>query len=211
MEQLGVKGILNAWRKFGARGFAENLLLKIVSLLIFGRVERKLILAKSLENLPPETSETGFVIREIRPSEMSGNAADQFEKHPGDFAAFGAFSPSGELAAQGWICFRTFGWCGADAFGGGVYLEPGDAYFFMDWTAPQYRGRGLHKEILLARLRECAARGLKRAVIRVDGFNRASRKGISRAGFRELESFFIVKSFGKIRNGMHYGIRKNKN
>lgn len=84
-------------------------------------------------------------------------------------------------------------------------LEKGDAYFFMDWTAPKYRGRGLHKEILLARLRECAALGFKRAVIRVDGFNRASRKGIARAGFREIESFFIVKAFGKIRNGMRYG------
>lgn len=124
MEQLGVKGIFNAWRKFGVRGFAENLFLKIVSVLIFGRVERKLILAKSLENLPPETAGTGFVIRELRPSEMTGNAAAQFENHPGDFAAFGAFSPSGELAAEGWICFRTFGWFGADAFGGGYTSSP---------------------------------------------------------------------------------------
>lgn len=210
MELHGIQGVLNAWRKFGAVGFAENLALKILSRLVFGRVERKLILFKELRDLDvPADSDDGFVVRRLVPEDLGeGYDAERLEKESDYYAAIGAFSPAGELAAEGWICFKTFGWRDSDDFGGGRMLAPGDVYFFKAWTKPEYRGRGLHKKILSARFRECSALGFHRAVIRVDGFNRASRRGIERVGFRRVESFFIIKAFGKIRNGMRYG-RKN--
>ena len=211
MEQNGFRGVLNAWRKFGALGFAENLSLRILSLLLCGRVERKLLLFKNLAesdfDFPAETQDA-FIVRKIVPEETGWDDSMRLKTEPDHYAAFGAFTPDGELAAEGWICFKTFGWRGSDDFGGGRELEAGDAYFFKDWTAPKYRGRGLHKRILLERLRECALLGFRRAVIRVDGYNRASRRGIVRAGFRIGESFFIMRIFGKTRNGMRYG-KKN--
>lgn len=206
MELKGFAGVLNAWRKFGILGFAENLGLKILFRFCRVRIERKLILMRDLKNTDMfDSGFEGFSFRRICPEELEREDYVRLFQESDYYSAIGAFAPDGELAAQGWICFKTLGWKDSDDFGGGRDLEPGDVYFFKDWTAPKYRGRGLHKQILLARLREADVLGYKRAVIRVDGFNRASRRGIERAGFCCSESFFIVKAFGKIWNGMRYG------
>lgn len=132
MDQNGFRGVLNAWRKFGALGFAENLLLRILSLFFCGRIEHKLLLFKNLAesdfDFPAETQDA-FIVRKIVPEETGWDDSMRLKTEPDHYAAFGAFTPDGELAAEGWICFKTFGWRGSDDFGGGRELEAGDAYF----------------------------------------------------------------------------------
>ncbi len=71
-------------------------------------------------------------------------------------------------------------------------------YLFDDYTHPKYRGKGLHLQSLNDRLKYSADLAFKEAYISVDAFNRASLKGVKRAGFYKYNRL-TAYSFGKKR------------
>jgi len=70
-------------------------------------------------------------------------------------------------------------------------LEPDDYYVSNIAVLPEWRGRGLGKEILLAAAEEARAAGARRIVLDVEGHNEAARAFYARLGFHRESEFRI--------------------
>lgn len=77
-----------------------------------------------------------------------------------------------------------------------------DAYLWDDYTNPKFRGQGLHRKIILHRLKKAKEMGKRYAWSIVNDYNRPSYKNFERMGFKkafEVESFLKKKSVKDIR------------
>lgn len=93
--------------------------------------------------------------------------------------AFGCFDGE-QLIAYGWLSGKYMGYSKQ-------LLPAGDGYLWDDYTHPDYRGQGLHTQIIRIRNQELYKRGLRYGVGMVRDFNRASRRGFEQAGYTLFE------------------------
>lgn len=104
------------------------------------------------------------------------------------------------LACYGWISLKQLGL-------ENTILMEDDCLFWDDYTHPDFRGKGLHKDLNLFRIARMVEYGKKRALTFIANYNRASRVGYERSGFN-LSSQFIEYRLGKgkQKTTLKYGI-----
>lgn len=91
--------------------------------------------------------------------------------------AFGCYD-DGTLMCYAWISVAKFGLKQLD-------LKSEDGYLWDHYTTPSYRGKGLHGTMIRICEHELYKRGKKKAIIFVANYNRASRVGVERAGYKQ--------------------------
>jgi len=113
-------------------------------------------------------------------------------------AAFGCFDGE-QLIAYGWFSGKYMGYSK-------LLLPTGDGYLWDDYTHPDYRGRGLHVQMIRIRDHELYERGLRYGVGMVRDFNRASRRGFEQAGYTLFERYTVCGfRGGKLHSTRRYG------
>lgn len=100
---------------------------------------------------------------------------------PSDTRAFGCVV-EGRLVAYGWTSEEYLGYSKRK-------LREGDGYLWHGYTHPDFRGQGWHGRLIRIREYELRKAGKQRALTLVADFNRASRRGFQRAGYRLLKRF----------------------
>ena len=91
---------------------------------------------------------------------------------------------------QGWAPFRRrYGWLAQEAVMLGPY-----------WTAPAHRGRGLYGRLLAHSIAVCNERDDMPLLIMTSQENRASQRGIHKAGFRQIAAFERANWFFRLIN-----------
>jgi GNAT superfamily N-acetyltransferase len=86
------------------------------------------------------------------------------------------------FAMPGAICWLAVAGTGEPAGGGALALHDGLATLFADSTIPLFRRRGLHYELIAARLNEAMARGCHLATAGTQPGS-ASQRNYERLGF----------------------------
>lgn len=114
-----------------------------------------------------------------------------------DFFAVGCFV-DGIMASYGCVSVSTLG-----SF---AQLNNKDGYLFDDYTFPQYRGQGLHKITIMARLNELKTIGKIRGLSIIAEYNKASYTSYMNCGFSRLEYFVQYRFWnGPTNNTLKYG------
>ena len=198
--------LIDAWRRYGAWGFLQNLWRKGWSVLGL-RIERMHLWAHDLtessqEPISPyrELSYADFEAHRdedltwFTPTKMAKLA--RYYRVPGS-RVYGCFV-EGRLAAYGWISEQYLG-CSKRR------LEEGDGYLWDDYTHPDFRGRGWHLQLIKIREAELLRVGKRRALSVVANFNRASRRGYQRAGCTLYERYSFGRRWGKPFLMIRYG------
>lgn len=86
------------------------------------------------------------------------------------------------LICYGWISLKYF-------MPNKIELASTDGYLWDDYTHPLYRGRGLHRELLLYRCTKLAEYGKTRALSIIARYNYASKVGYEKSGFKRISNF----------------------
>lgn len=112
--------------------------------------------------------------------------------------AYGAFDKE-LLICYGWISMRQW------ALESRRLLSE-DGYIWDDYTHPDYRGNGLHRLLALYRIETIYNMGGRRVIAQVSDFNRASRVGLERSGFKIIEHYVIYQIWNnKEQSTIQYG------
>lgn len=90
------------------------------------------------------------------------------------------------ILAYGWISLKTFGI-------EKIALKGQDGYLWDDYTHPDYRGRGLHSVINNARVNFLRSCSKHRVLTHIAHYNRASRIGYLRNGFKFGSRWLQIK------------------
>lgn len=83
----------------------------------------------------------------------------------------------GKLASYGWICLDRYPLTD-------YFFKHKGAFLFKDYTMPEYRGKGLHRNITFARLDYLRKIGYQIAYSSVALYNEASYRGFLKCGMR---------------------------
>lgn len=89
------------------------------------------------------------------------------------------------IVAYGWVSLNTMGL-------ENIVLKESDGYLWDDYTHPDHRGKGLHSAINQARVAFLFSMGKARALTQVAHYNRASRVGYIRNGFKRETKYFKI-------------------
>jgi GNAT superfamily N-acetyltransferase len=128
---------------------------------------------------PFTRDDLAYVKHMDRPSEARASALRLSLGHQG-FIAFHQGRPVG----YAWACANLE----PDLERLRMNLEEGDVYFVDDFTAPAYRGHGVHKALFLARCRHFRDHGYRRAVAHIESRNAPSLAVWRKLGAREAGS-----------------------
>lgn len=74
-----------------------------------------------------------------------------------------------------------------------IPLKETDAYLWDEYTHPDYRRQGYHRDIVMKRLAMCKARGKRRVLTYVESSNKPSVIAHEREGFVRQQSFVILR------------------
>lgn len=201
-----IRKIGSAWRRYGWWGIVQNLAAK--SLRLVGvHLHCNHLLQHSLDGssataLPPYRilsladfeQHQGDDPQWFTPTKMAKLA--RYYRIAGN-RAFGCFEGD-KLVAYGWISEQFLGYSRR-------HLEAGDGYLWDDYTHPDFRGRGWHGHLIRIREAELYKAGKQRALSVVAHFNRASRRGFLRAGYRLCERYHFGRRWGRIFSTLRYG------
>jgi GNAT superfamily N-acetyltransferase len=99
------------------------------------------------------------------------------------------------FAMPGALCFLTASESGETSGGGAMAICGGLAMLFADSTVPRFRGRGLHRELIAARLHEAAALGCDLAAATTLPGSR-SQRNYERMGFRVAYTKVVLADAG---------------
>ncbi len=79
-------------------------------------------------------------------------------------------------------------------------LKNDEGYFEDDYCMPEFRGKGIHTQMIWFRLNELLKMGRKTAVITIMDGNNAALKPALKCGFRDMGVFYNGKIWGMIIN-----------
>lgn len=189
--------IKNAIKRFGFLGFLENVFIHLLEKIgikfsIMGLYSYDIFASNSNEflNVFHVTPNTFISQKELNPNWFSDQKVSDMLLASDDEnnVALGVFDGK-LLVSYGWVSTRTMGL-------DNLLLHEPDGYLWDDYTHPDYRGEGLHSIINNARIAYLFEKGKKRALTQVAHYNRASRVGYIRKGFK-LECWFVIFKMGK--------------
>lgn len=206
MEMMWVK-LINAWRRYGWWGMAQNLAAKSLRLLgmtchVNHLFARRLTDPIDETALPPYQMLTWADFEQHRSDDPLWFTSIKMAKLARYYRvagnrAFGCFE-EGRLVAYGWISEQYMGFSRRR-------LAEGDGYLWDGYTHPDYRGCGWHGHLIRIREAELQRAGKVRAVSVVANFNRASRRGFTKSGYILLERYCFGKWCGRFFSTLRYG------
>ncbi len=189
--------IKNAFKRFGFLGFLENVFIHLLEKIgikfsIMGLYSYDIFASNSNEflNVFRVTPNAFISQKELNPNWFSDQKVSDMLLASDDEnnVALGVFDGK-LLVSYGWVSTRTLGL-------DNLLLHESDGYLWDDYTHPDYRGKGFHSIINKSRIALLFEKGKKRALTQVAHYNRASRVGYIRNGFK-LESWFVIFKIGR--------------
>jgi GNAT superfamily N-acetyltransferase len=159
----------------------------------FEVTEVESVLVGSASALPVEAVGTSFDVRPVTPEQTAAWAFTHREAF--ELPAIStreAMALDGTLIAHpDVVCYLA--WCGDEPVGGGaLLLSGGVATFFATGTRPGFRGRGVHRALLAARLSRAAALGADVVTMAVVPGS-ASQRNLERCGFNVAYASTILR------------------
>lgn len=131
------------------------------------------------------------------------------ERFKDDFYSAYGIIVEGKLAYSSWISLNKLG-LPADC--NDILLQPDEGYLEDDYCDPEFRGKGIHTQMLWFRLNELLSVGKKYAVITIADGNMPALKAAYKCGFKSLGTFYcgkllgykLISSKSKLKNGYKY-------
>ena len=98
-----------------------------------------------------------------------------------------------KLAYSSWLSFEMIG-LPIDAKP--IYLKANEGYLEDDFCSPEYRGRGIHTQMIWFRLNELQKAGRDTAIITILNNNEPALKAATKCGFMDKGVFYDGKILG---------------
>ena len=187
-----MKKILDIYRRYGICGIIEKTLLKLFSI-TFLDIDKRLCFKKNLNTSLDCIYEYKilslkdfYIQKNVNPDWFSEKKISDIEKAfliDGNMP-YGIYDKN-LLIAYGWISTKYFGLEMRN-------LQHNDGFLWDDYTHPKYRGKGLHRAIILIRQNELLKLGKNRALTFISSYNKASMSAYKKIGYTVMETFYLI-------------------
>ena len=124
----------------------------------------------------------------------------------GFYKAYGALIDD-HLAYYSWVSYKKIG---MPVETKPVYLKSNEGYLESDYCMPEYRGKGIHTQVMWYRLNELIKAGRNIAIITIMDGNTPALKPAFKCGFKDIGTFHCGLLFGKKYNTLERMLKRHQ-